>query len=191
MANPQLSSERFAQLLFGRGEELDWLEREVNARDHFSPDIPIVVVGEAGIGKTALVADFFAHESRIPPLWVACHEWTENTPDFKYALDTREITGRDRRGATLVLDGAEAVTERRVNELYSRAINYKLIRKVVVTSRKEVKFPRGERVLRLAGLPDSDARRWLQRIVGNERSDEASILDLLRAANGHPLSLVT
>ncbi|HEY4381402.1 MAG TPA: restriction endonuclease [Acidobacteriaceae bacterium] len=191
MANTQLFSNRFAQLLFGRGDELDWLEREVNARDPYSPDIPIIVVGEAGIGKTALVADFFAHESRVPPLWVDCHEWAENTPDFRTALDAREITGRDRRGVTLVLDGADGVTESRVQELYSRAINYKLIRNVVVTSRVELKFPRGERVLRLERLPDSDARRWLERTVRNEQLGQESILELLRAANGHPLSLVT
>ena len=54
MLNRELYSVRLASYLYGRGEELDWLEREVNDRDRSRPDVPIVVLGEPGIGKTNL-----------------------------------------------------------------------------------------------------------------------------------------
>jgi len=190
MRNADLITTRFSQLLYGRGDELDWLEKEFNAHDQSARYIPIVVIGEAGIGKTALVADFFEHQSRVPPLWVDCREWESNTPDYQHAINGRHLEARDRRGAPVVLDHADAVPQSRVVELFLRAVDHKSVRRVVVTSREELNFPKGQRVLRLAPLTDSEAQLWLRQMVRIPDLKEETTAELLRLAKGHPLSLV-
>jgi restriction system protein len=199
MADPLLFTTRMKQLLVGRAEELDWLDREINGDDRPFSAPPIVVVGEAGVGKTALVAEALDHQrSRTPALWVQCKEWEGAYPDYERALDSRNDANRDRRGATVVLDGADALPDSRVLELYLRAVNYKRIGTVIVTSRRELTFPRDQRLLRLTRLPDREARELLLYSVrfgqfgstrNRELSDE-SAARILQLANGHPLTLV-
>jgi restriction system protein len=199
MADPLLFTTRMKQLLIGRAEELDWLDREINGDDRPFSAPPIVVVGEAGVGKTALVGEALEHQrSRTPALWVQCKEWEQAYPDYERAVDSRNDANRDRRGATVVLDGADDLPDSRVLELYLRAINYKHIGTVIVTSRRELTFPRGQRLLRLTQLPDREARELLLYSVrfgqfgsarNRELSDE-SAERILQLANGHPLTLV-
>lgn len=145
MADPLLFTTRMKQLLVGRAEELDWLDQEINGDDRLFSAPPIVVVGEAGVGKTALVAEALEHQrSRTPALWIQCKEWEQAFPDYERALDSRNDANRDRRCATVVLDGADALPDSRVLELYLRGVNYKRAGAVIVTSRRELTFPRGQ-----------------------------------------------
>ena len=78
-------------LFVGREKELVWLQSQIES--HERPfNQPIVVRGEAGIGKTALVSGFFSfRDAESQPLWVSCREWSQLSPDFYAVIRTSEL----------------------------------------------------------------------------------------------------
>ncbi len=60
----------------GRKDEMERLRTEVYGRERRYPDMPIVITGEAGIGKTALAAEFVERRSRRErSIWIQCRDW--------------------------------------------------------------------------------------------------------------------
>ncbi|QHN03423.1 AAA family ATPase [Granulicella sp. WH15] len=172
----------------GREPELEWLSERIGPyRRHFGDAIS--VVGEPGIGKTALVRRFLElHAEELTPIYIACREWTRDRPNFLEIFDGRSVEWRYRRGVTVIFDGAEEVPQRRFMELYRDAVNWKIVERVVVTSRKEVEL-RGVEQLVLTRLPEIDAEALLRAKLSLSSIDEKSALRVIAAVNGHPEAL--
>lgn len=96
----------------GRKRELEWLSERLSPGRRRFGDV-ISVVGEAGIGKTALVTQFMArHSEELTPIWFNCGEWTQEHPNFREIFGSSNIERRYRRGVTVVFDGANAIPQR-------------------------------------------------------------------------------
>jgi hypothetical protein len=148
------------------------------------------VRGEAGIGKTALVAEFLLRQERaIEPLWVDCQEWNQGVPNFDSAINSRRTVEKPRRGAVLVLDGADTISDRQLDELYNRAINHKAIRSVIITSRRITLGMRTQRELHLTEMLETEAKEFLRRAASLTNLDEDSVLKLTQMLNGNPLGM--
>lgn len=172
----------------GRQRELEWLSERLSPRRRRFGDA-ISVVGEPGIGKTALVAQFMErHSEELTPIWFNCAEWTQERPNFREIFGSRDIERSYRRGVTVVFDGADAIPQRLLVEFYSAAVNWKLVERVVVTSRNEVEL-RGIEQLVLPRLPEIDAEALLRETLSLSNIDENSALRIIGAVNGHPEAL--
>jgi len=172
----------------GRQRELEWLFDHLILRRRGFGDA-ISVVGEPGIGKTALVAEFIERNSDEPkPIWFNCVEWTQDRPNFREILDTREIERSYRRGVTVVFDGADAIPQRTLLDLYSAAVNRKAVERVVITSRNEVELRRVEQLL-LPRLPEIDMEALLREKLSFSNVDENSVLRIISTVRGNPEAL--
>ncbi len=177
----------------GRKDELEWLSERLSERRLRPIGEAISLVGEAGIGKTALIAEYLQrHAEELTAVWINCNEWTEKRPDFGDIFDNRSFVRRYRRGVTVVLDGADTVAERRLSDLYAGAVNWKLVERVVVTSRNEVRL-RGKEQLVVTRMPELDVEKLLRERISLSDLDDDAALRLIGAVNGHPqaLSIVT
>jgi hypothetical protein len=146
-------------------------------------------VGEAGIGKTALVAQYLRQRSEeLTSIWVNCSEWTRERPNFREIFDGRDDERRYRRDVTVIFDGADAVSERMLFEMYSAAVNWKMVERVVVTSRHEVEL-RGNEQLVVERMPELDVEALLREKLSLSDIDENSALRLIGAVNGNPEAL--
>ena len=176
----------------GRKADIERLEGEVDRDESRYPDMPIVVTGEAGIGKTSLVAQFVERRSRRErSIWIRCRDWKIAVLPFERFLRDRHIRHRgamvvldgadsrrersiwircrdwkiavlpferflrDRhirhRGAMVVLDGADEIPEKQMMDLFFRVINFKLVRTLIITSRRKLHL-RGQRAIHLERL---------------------------------------
>src|SRR5580700_1277301 len=103
MADESFIPPKISEIFIGRRAELNWLEREVNEQRY--PDMPVVVTGVPGIGKTALVAEFIQRfETRRQVIWIRCKEFERTAPAFEEAMRSR-IEERSLREVVVVLDG--------------------------------------------------------------------------------------
>jgi restriction system protein len=188
----------------GRKTELDWLRREVKNRD-LVHGRPIVVLGPAGIGKTSLVARFLVPGPPVSasltitpagspppaprgPIWIPAREFFSDALAFGSELK-RRTDDRHEPWPIIILDGADDLGPEQQRETFSHIFNFKLVRAVIVTSRKELELGLGgERTLRLEGLPTTEAESLLveasQSIIGPE-----SMQKMLAVADGLPLAL--
>jgi HJR/Mrr/RecB family endonuclease len=174
-------------IFVGRENELRWLEFEVHRGERSFPDMPVVVTGVAGIGKTVLVAEFVRRfETRRQVIWMACREFERNALSFDQAMRSREHQDSF-RDALVVLDGADEISKEKFREAFRHVVNFKRVRTVIITSRTELQL-RGERVLRLEGLLKADAQYLIERQLPNALSQE-SLLKVAGIVNGHPLTL--
>lgn len=125
----------------GRKNELDWLRREVNNHD-LVHGRPIVFLGAAGIGKTALVAKFlvpgppvrasltFTPAGSPPPasrgpIWIPARDFLSNARDFRSELKLRTDDRRE-PWPIIILDGAEDLGPEQQREAFSHIFNFKL-----------------------------------------------------------------
>jgi restriction system protein len=186
MADELFAPPKLPEIFVGRAAQLDWLASEVRGARGF-PDMPIVVTGQGGIGKTALVGEFVQQfETRRRVIWIACREFERDAPAFDEAMRSR-ISEESRGDVLVVLDGADEIPKEKFREAFRRVVNFKRVRTVIVTSRVELEL-RGERVLRLEGLPKADAQHLIERRLPSFLSQE-SILKVAGIVDGHPLTL--
>jgi restriction system protein len=174
----------------GRERDIEWLhERIIPTRRGIAT--PISVIGDGGIGKTALVAEEIRRlGDSIIPIWFGPGTFEMKPPGLSELIDQapRRIS---RWPFFVILDGAESIPERQILETYRSAMNRKDVSSVVVTSRAPVKF-RGIHEIRLERMAGIDVERLLRKKISLSDIDENTSLRLLAAANGHPgaLSLI-
>jgi len=170
----------------GRESDLLRLQGEIYGRERRYPDMPIVILGEAGIGKTALAAELVARRSRRErSIWVNCREWKETVQPFQEIMRDRDIEVRE---AIVVLDGADEIPESEMRELFFTIVNFKLVRTLLITSRTELHL-RGEREIKLERLSAGDAESLIRESISASSLDEQSLGKLTSAVNGHPLAI--
>jgi hypothetical protein len=187
MADELFAAPKMPEIFVGRAAELDRLASEVRGGARGFPEMPIVVTGPAGIGKTALVGEFVRQfETRRRVIWISCREFARDASAFDEAMRAR-ISEDSMRDALIVLDGADEIPKEKFREAFRRVVNFKRVRTEIVTSRNELELP-GERVLRLEGLLNADAQYLIERQLPNFLSHE-SILKVAGIVNGHPLAL--
>lgn len=187
MADELFAPLKMPETFVGRTAELDWLASEVRGGARGFPDMPIVVTGPAGIGKTALVGEFVRKfETRRRVIWISCREFDHNAPAFDEAMRSR-ISEDLMRDVLVVLDGADEIPKEKFREAFRRVVNFKRMRNVIVTSRNELEL-RGERVLRLKGLLRTEMEGLIEGQLPDFLSRE-SILKVAGIVNGHPLML--
>ena len=119
MANPLLIPPRPPEPFIGRVKELEWVDGRIDSLEQRFREEPIVVTGEGGVGKTSLVAKYFSEKPpELEPLWVDCKDWAEGRPELDKIFRDRHSIARERRGLSVVLDGADDLPGLRVTELF-------------------------------------------------------------------------
>jgi restriction system protein len=157
---------KIPHIFVGRRAELDWLESEVHGGARGFPDMPIVVTGVPGIGKTTLLREFVRRfESGREVIWITCQKFDRDASAFDQAMrsQTSESSFPD---VFVVLDGADEVPKEKFSEIFRRVVNFKRVRTVIVTSRDELKL-RAERVLRLGSLLEADTQSLIEKYLPN------------------------
>ena len=187
MPDELFSPPKMPETFAGRIAELDRLASEVRGGARGFPDMPIVVTGPAGIGKTTLVGEFVRQfETRRRVIWISCREFDRDASAFDEAMRSR-ISEDLMRDVLVVLDGADEIPKEKFGEAFRRVVNFKRVHTVIVTSRNELKL-RGERVLRLGGLLRNEMEGLIEGQLPGSLSRE-SILKVAGIVNGHPLTL--
>lgn len=107
---------------------------------------PIFITGPPGFGKTTLVRMFLAR-SRRPRTQV---EWVdlERSPNPVQTIDQvidRIRASRTDGGLLVVLDGAEGLQQKPLEEMLNRLYNWKRVRNVIITTRNRGLDIRGAR----------------------------------------------
>jgi HJR/Mrr/RecB family endonuclease len=172
--------------LIGREAELKWLAEESYRRERRYPDKPLVVLGEAGIGKTALVATFVKQLSKSErAIWIQCRNFDKNEAAFQVAM-RRGLAGE--REVVAVLDGADEVSEEEFKQTFRGVVNFKAIRSVIITSRRDLHL-REERALRIEGLKEGDAKSLIEGGLATLSIADASMQQILGIVKGHPLAI--
>jgi restriction system protein len=171
-----------------RAQELDWLSERLSLRrERFGETLSLV--GEAGIGKTALIAQYlWQRGEELTPIWLNCGDWQRARPNFSEIFDSSAIRRRYRRRVTVVLDGADVLNQRRLVDLVYHAYNWKLVERVVVTSRREVEV-RGNDQLVVARMSELDVEALLRKTMSMSNISETDALRVIGAVNGHPHAL--
>src|SRR5437879_2457581 len=108
----------------GRHAEMEWLEREVYSAERGDANLPIVIRGEAGIGKSSFVAQFLTrHAERVWPIWIPCRNWETVGPAFEATVRQRDLEG-PRQEAVIVLDGVDETSEKNLTEMFFKVARF-------------------------------------------------------------------
>jgi ABC-type glutathione transport system ATPase component len=81
----------------GRKQELEWLFDKF-AFGSMRNGETLCLLGEAGIGKTALISEFLRQDSerdhveRLTPVWLNCNELVRDRLDFDKVLRSTDIS---------------------------------------------------------------------------------------------------
>jgi len=99
----------------GRSSELETLRDSFLSRDRWLPRI-VQVTGPGGVGKTALIRQFFATSPNVDaPVWIDLYAHPEGAAQIDSFIGgmraDREIRHRD---ILVVLDGAERLTDKEI-----------------------------------------------------------------------------
>jgi restriction system protein len=186
MADELLAPPKFPNPFIGRESELKWLQEQLYGRERRYPDMPLVVLGEPGIGKTALVATFVRQlPKRERAIWIQCRNFEKNEPAFQIAM-RRGLA--EEREVVAVLDGADEVSDEEFRQEFRKVVNFKVVRSVIITGRRELQL-RGERVLRMEGLKEGDAKSLVETGLSDLSIADASMQQVLGIVKGHPLAI--
>lgn len=169
----------------GREADLERLEREVYRREMRYPGMPVVIMGEAGVAKTALAAAFCQRRSRRERcIWVPCRDWEVAVQPFERILRDRDVEFRE---AMVVLDGADEIEHDQFLDLFRRISNFKLVRSLLITSRVDVGV-RGQREITVQRLSHTESESLLRASLSLSDLDAESVSKLVASVHGHPLA---
>lgn len=179
----------------GRAEDLAWLEGKNPERMGARFGNALAITGEAGVGKTALVAEFLQrHQKTGLSCWVDCASWQSESSDARISFDVRKLLdSRDRskrrHEITAVLDGADKIGSRQLNNLFSAVRNWKDISQVIVTSRTRPDI-RIYEVRELSRLSPEEMERILRGSLNLAEITEEEYLKLQGIIKGNPEAAV-
>lgn len=171
----------------GRDSELKWLDERLHRRSYSFT--PILVTGVPGIGKTALLKQWFAtRRVNYSPLWINLAERLDDGIIDDIILQLREPSERHLfdHGITVVLDSAEGWPQHRLEAAVSRIFNYKIVSSVVIISRLQFRFRRAEN-LHINTLNSKDAHELVQGFLESYLTFE-QFNQVFLATQGHPLA---
>jgi restriction system protein len=171
----------------GRGPELEWLSQRMMPGRRLVAN-GVAVIGEAAIGKTALVAEALQRLGRaLSPVWFGLSNLGRPEPPLRQILDDLSRS-RSRQRFVVVIDRFDGGPTRASVEIYSAAMNRKNVSAVIVTSRTEVPI-RGIEPIHLERMSGVDFEALLRNKLSLADVDENTSLRVLAAANGHPEAL--
>lgn len=172
----------------GQEAELSWLDEHLlRRRPSFSP---ILINGPAGIGKTALVKQWFSTR-RISnnPLWLDASLYIDENALDNLLIQIRESREeyRYREGIFIVIDGTDHWTQKQHEDAAGRIFNYKLVSSLIFIRREPIKLSRSQQLL-ISPLTSSASEDLLKRLLSIDLTEEEvnKVIDL---ANGSPLIL--
>lgn len=170
----------------GRERELDWLGARLGRPRSRRSGQVLIVRGPGGIGKTALVAQYFSqHPSEAVWLWFNCFDWRKNIPDFREIFETSRFSGVPGRGFIVVFDSADVIDESMITRMCALALNWKAVESVVLVTRKDFDI-RGREELVLEPLPPVEAQRLFLEKLALSAIDPDSTLKIIETVKGHP-----
>ena len=169
----------------GREQELQWLYERLFDRNHWP--VPVFVTGAGGVGKTALLHQFFTSR-RISaiPLWLDLYKFAGSDAaldEFINYLHEQRSSGR----LVVVLDGAEALTDAEIQRTVVRVFNYKAVRSLIFATRRTPSLDRVE-TLEMSALSASDVSTLMQALSSTALSPQ-TIEEAIRSTNGFPLAV--
>ena len=160
------------RLFVGRERELRWIaDQMLFRRGSFHPPL---ITGPAGVGKSALVRQFFStHRFTQSPIWIDMEPEVAKFEDLLRCVDIIQAEIREKKiyertgregGLLICIDGIERFTELEVDRAVSMLYNFKAVRAVVMTSRRHINIKRGE-TWELSGLEGTEARDLLNSMI--------------------------
>jgi len=172
----------------GRKKELTWLDERLFRRSY--SQIPLVVTGSGGVGKTALLKQWFAtRRIRYLPLWIDLGQRLD-----EQVIDEIVLQLRDRSeghlydyGLTVVLDSAESWPQEQLEAAVRKLFNYKIVSSMVVISRNRMLLRRSE-YFELNPLPQASADDLLNGFLQSQLTT-GQFQQAYAATQGHPLAL--
>jgi restriction system protein len=167
----------------GREVELRWLEDKIGKNRH--PSI-VQVVGASGIGKTALLHQFFQMLSRkqqVLFLNAGAKELDLDRISYRLRNDSRN----DLR--IVVVDDAESISTQ-IDDLYSVVFNRKSIRKLILSTALPLRHKPAIETLHLRPLNDDAALALLEGLARlSYVPNQEAIRAILASTGGHPLAI--
>jgi len=136
----------------GRREELSQLSDLIN-RDKGV----ISVVGEPGIGKTALVNEVLRQNAHFTPLWVNASQIIEH--EIQQEL-LRQIHISDPTPTVVVIDEADRLLSKDLQVQLTKAVEFGRVRNVVLTSTKRLGVRGVNHEFTLVPLSEQDFLEW-------------------------------
>jgi restriction system protein len=191
MAQESYSPPRPPSPFIGRAADLEWLRGKIPEHPRMGTQDAIAVVGEAGIGKTALVAEHVSRYGELMPcVWINCASWRSEETSFRSIFDQVDIRRRrdspERlRGLTVVFDGAEATSPRELDEMYYSCLNRKDIGLIIITSRVRPNL-RIYTYRELPPLSTQETQELLREQVSINGLAETEVVRLMAVVNGNP-----
>jgi len=185
----------------GRKKELDWLA----SHTYRYSQRPIFVTGPAGIGKTVLVKRFLfesefgfeetkwtqRYRGYFFPKWVDLHSQSDpmNILDqfheqFKFENEKRY---RGDSEMFIVIDGAEILSDRQIEDTSRRILNWKVVRSLIYITRRNPD-PKNDETLVLEKIPTIDATRLLSALSPYELPAEI-IEQAILSTRGNPYAI--
>lgn len=150
------------------------------------------VIGAAGVGKTAFLNQFIAR-TRLPtaPLWIDMHQSADPNATIREAVAT--LSERRHGGRILVvLDGADRLTSKQVDDAAGSILNYKVVRSLVMASRRPpvaARWMPQPEIFPLASFEQGDTGALLRRLCSLD-INEAVTARVHELTNGLPAAIV-
>lgn len=179
---PQLSGN-----FVGRSRELEWLNEKVVKRRRNST--PIIITGNPGIGKTALIKNFLSTPRRInlyESLWFNLL----NSPNVEENLDVVTQSLRSAHGfepTIVVLDNAEQFDDSQLDKAINRIFNYKRVKHLIISTRHKPDI-RNATFLHLEGLRQEDIKLMLGKYIKDEQVFE-QVSRIVDVSHGIPVAI--